>query len=250
MAGALKLLALVLWVLIWMPPVAIVRALKKKKMRGRLVMCATRGMLAILNVHVRLSGEVSATRPLLIASNHLSYLDILVIASAIDTRFVPKREVASWPFISWICTLLDVVYVDRRAGKIHEGTQALREALAQGEIVTLFPEATTGDGRHLLAFKSAFFESAQGVMIQAVAVAYRKIGGLPIDFNQWPLIAWYGDMSLMPHLWQLCALGRIEVELHFLAPFIYEEGMDRKTIAIQAHNQIREALAAPALGKD
>ena len=77
--------------------------------------------------------------------------------------------------------------------------------------------------------------------MQPVAIAYRKIRGLPIDYGQWPLIAWYGDMVLLPHLWKLLSLGRIGVELHFL-PVISSVGEDRKTLATQAHDIIETTL--------
>ncbi len=241
MIRILTLLLFVLWLVLWLPCVALAYLLKKKKLRGQIVIFACKGILFLFRVRVKLVGELAAKRPLLLVSNHLSYLDILVLASAVDCRFVPKKEIANWPVISSICKIIDVVYVDRSLGKISEGNQAIAAALAQGEVVALFPEATTGDGKHLLPFKPAFFEAAQGALVQPVAIAYRKIRGLPIDYGQWPLIAWYGDMVLLPHLWHLLSLGRIEVELHFLPP-LSSVGEDRKTLAIQAHDVIETTL--------
>lgn len=235
---------LILWVIGWFPLVAAAYFCKKKKLRGEMVKCVCRGMLRLMGVQVNQLGALHAGRPLLVVSNHLSYLDILVLASAMDCRFVPKKEIARWPVISSICTLLDVVYIDRRPGKIHEGNQAIAAMLAAGEVVVLFPEATTGNGRHLLPFKPAFFEAGQGVTLQPVAIAYRKIRGLPIDYGQWPLIAWYGEMLLLPHWWKLLSLGCIEVDLHFLPP-LESQGVDRKTLALQTHAMIEQALYPP-----
>jgi 1-acyl-sn-glycerol-3-phosphate acyltransferase len=194
-------------------------------------------MLWLCGVRVTVIGECVDTRPLLVVSNHLSYLDIPILGSVVDMRFVPKKEVASWPIIGFICKIIDAVFVDRNVKKIGEGQKALRAALSVGEVVALFPEATTGDGRHMLPFKPAFFEAAAGVMIQPVAICYRKICGLPIDYGQWSLIAWYGDMLLLPHLWHLLSLGNIDVELHFLPP-ISSLGMDRKSLAAAAQEAI------------
>ncbi len=241
MLRVVKLILVVVWVALWWLPVAAAHLLKKKKLRADMVKCFCRGMLLIVNVRVQVVGELSPARPLLVASNHLSYLDIPILASVLDCRFVPKKEIASWPVINLICAMMDVVYVDRSPGKIHEGNAAIQRVLAQGEVVALFPEATTGDGRLLLPFRPAFFEAAGGAVVQPVAIAYRKVCGLPIDYGQWPMIAWYGDMSLVPHLWNFLGLGRVEVELHFLPPLAMG-GEGRKTMAIQTHTAVLAAL--------
>jgi 1-acyl-sn-glycerol-3-phosphate acyltransferase len=241
MLRIIPLFLLVMWLVVWLPPVALAYAFKKKKLRGRMVKFVCKGLLRILGVQLKIIGEPSNERPLLMVSNHISYLDIWILASAVDCRFVPKSEIAQWPVIGLICRILDVVFIDRSTGKIMQGNQAIASALAQGEIVALFPEATTGDGKHMLPFKPAFFESAQGAAIQPAAIAYRKIRGLPIDYGQWPLIAWYGDMSLLPHLWKLLSLGKIEAELHFL-PLMEHSGEGRKQLALQAQSAIEAAL--------
>lgn len=241
MTRAIILLLVVLWIMFWIPLVAVAYFLDKKKLRARMAHVLSHGLLLLLGVRVKVIGSIEPGRPLLLVSNHLSYLDIPVLSSAVDVRFVPKKEIARWPVINFLCKIQDVVYVDRSPGKIGEGNQAIADMLARGEVVALFPEATTGDGKHLLPFKPAFFEAAQGALVQPVAIAYRRIRGLPIDYGQWPFVAWYGDMSLLPHLWQLLSLGKIEVELMFL-PAVESGGVDRKVLASQTHDAIAHAL--------
>lgn len=239
----LILFLLALWIILWFPPVALAAVFKKKALRGKMIRFFSRGVLLLVGVKVTTVGEVSGARPLLLVSNHLSYLDIPILASAVDCRFVPKKEIGGWPVLGTICKITDAVCVDRSRGKIGEGNEAIAAKLAESEVVALFPEATTGDGRHLLPFKPAFFEAAADAKVQPVAIRYRKIRGLPIDFGQWPLIAWYGDMELLPHLWHLLSIGKIEAELLFL-PVIGGKGEDRKMLASQAHDQIEAALLA------
>jgi len=244
----LSFTCLILWMLLWFPFVALAFLFKKKKLRAALVRILCKGMLFFCGVKVRVLGEVPTHGPLLIASNHLSYLDIPILSSILDCRYVAKKEIAKWPGVNWFCKMQEVVFIDRATAKISEGTSTIEQQLERGQIVTLYPEATTGDGKHLLPFKPAFFEAAHGAPVQPVALAYRKIRGLPIDYSQWPLIAWYGDMVLLPHLWKLMSIGKIEVEVHFL-PIIPTENLNRKEIAIQAHDAVEEALSLPALAK-
>lgn len=231
---------MLLWTVVWFFPVLFAYALKKKKLRGKMVHLYARVMLTLMGVQVKPIGELSQARPLLVVSNHISYLDILILFSLIDCRFVPKKEISTWPVINHFCKITDVVYVDRSKNKIHEGNSAIRQVLESGEVVVLFPEATTGDGKRLLPFKPAFFEAASEAHVQPVAIAYRKIRGLPIDYGQWPLLAWYGDMTLLPHMWKLLSLGKIEVEVHFLP--VLGPGQGRKNLAEQAHDEIGAAL--------
>lgn len=240
---------LFMWVLLMVPPVTLMHALKRKAQRARLIEFACKGVLAILNVHVKVVGELSAARPLLLVSNHVSYMDIPIIASVIEARFTPKSEIARWPLIGYCCKLFDCIFIDRNPKQIAKGQEDLSTALAEGSIVSLFPEATTGDGIHLLPFKPAFFDvavAAEGmppVVVQPVAILYKTISGLPIDSSQWPSVAWYGDMTLLPHMLGMLVMGRIGVELHLLPPITPQMGQDRKQLAALAQQAVSECLS-------
>ena len=89
----------------------------------------------------------------------------------------------------------------------------MRERLRAGDILVLFPEGTSGDGRSVLPFKSSFFGAAEypGVLVQPVSLAYRGHRNLPMDRRMLPSYAWYGDMDLAPHLLEALATGPVEV---------------------------------------
>ncbi len=239
---------LVMWLLVWLLPISLAHYLHKKPWRNAMLQRVNRGILRILNVQVILVGELPIERPVFLVSNHISYLDVPIIASVIDARFTPKSEIASWPFIGYCCRLFDSVFITRDAKNIEHGKQALSKALNEGAVVLLFPEATTGDGVHMLPFKPAFFDVAvvEGnnipVIIQPLAIRYMKISGLPIDKGQWPNVAWYGDMALLPHFINLISLGKIEVELHVLPIIIPQAGQDRKQLAKATETAIEQAL--------
>jgi 1-acyl-sn-glycerol-3-phosphate acyltransferase len=174
---------------------------------------------------------------LLVVSNHLTYMDIPVLASQFAMRFTPKSEIAKWPFIGFLCRITDCVFVDRRPGKVKDTADMLHNVLARGEILSFFPEATTGNGIHVLPFKSSFFSlaeeefSGQRLMVQPVAMTYTRVRNLPIDSMLWHKIAWYGDTELVPHLMEFLKLGAMHVDLHFLPPVSMEQYADRKELA-------------------
>ena len=56
-----------------------------------------RACLAVLGCRVTVRGAPAAA-PCLLVSNHISYVDILVLAAYSPARFVSKAEIADWPW--------------------------------------------------------------------------------------------------------------------------------------------------------
>ena len=118
-----------------------------------------RRMLKIVRLEACAGGPVP-TRGLLV-SNHLGYLDVLVIASLAPAVFVAKSEVKSWPVIGWLTQLGGTLFVDRgRRTHVSRVNDAIQAVLEQGALVVLFPEGTSSDGRTVLPFKSSLLEPA------------------------------------------------------------------------------------------
>lgn len=238
--------AVVLWVMVWFVPVLVAYLWKKNTARDNMVMVVCRGMVWLVGMRLQVVGTLSEARPLLVVSNHISYLDIIILGSVMPCRFTPKKEIAKWPVINIICKMLGCIFVDRAVAKIETTQQAIGAALQAGEVVAVFPEATTGDGKHLLPFKPALFEVAaqHHTTIQPVAIIYRKIRNLPIAGDDWPTIAWYGDMLFLPHLLNFLSLGRVDVMVKFLPSLSVQPEFSRKTLAELAQNQVAEAIEA------
>jgi 1-acyl-sn-glycerol-3-phosphate acyltransferase len=105
-----------------------------------------------------------------------------------------------------------------------------------------------------LPFKSSLFSIAEQeinmyngtgtheLFIQPAVISYTAIGSLPIDSTQWPMIAWYGDMDLVPHLWQLLKFPRIDAKLTLLPPVTLAEMGNRKKLAHYLRERTLEVL--------
>ncbi|MDE3038839.1 MAG: 1-acyl-sn-glycerol-3-phosphate acyltransferase, partial [Pseudomonadota bacterium] len=232
----LKLLLLFLWIVLCCLPAWVAKMLGKMAWRDGTVRLCYLGVLRIIGVRLKINGQLAEARPLLLVTNHVSYLDVALLGSVAAVRFAPKREVAGWPLIGAVCRLCDAVFIDRRPEKISEMKQVMKAALEKS-VVCLFPESTTGNGLHLLPFKSGFFSLGEDriggheLLVQPAAITYTRIRRLPIGSTEWPRIAWYGDMALLPHLLGMLRLGGIEVELAFLPPLRLSECGDRKQLA-------------------
>jgi len=191
----------------------------------------------LFGIDVRRRGTASSAHPTLFVSNHVSYMDIVVLGSLIDAAFIAKAEVRRWPFFGLLAQLQRCVFVDRRGVKAAAQNREITDRLAAGDSLVLFPEGTSGDGRAVLPFKSALFAVAHQVpdglplVVQPVSIAYTRLDRLPLGRALRPCIAWYGGMTLMPHLLTLLGLAAITVEVRFHPPLELGRYASRKALA-------------------
>ncbi len=208
----------------------------------------------VLGIRVIVRGPMSAERPTLFVANHLSYLDIAVLSSVIAGSFVAKREVAGWPLFGWLAKLQRTVFIGRRpAGVVGERDDIARR-LAEGSNLILFAEGTSGDGTRLLPFKSSLFAAAhqsvagRPIAVQPVSLAYTRLDGMPIGRAWRPYFTWYGDMGMLPHLWQAIGAGHLTVEIEFHRPVTIAGFASRKALAVHCEREIGAGLAAANRG--
>ena len=183
--------------------------------------------------------------PCLIVTNHVSWLDIVILSTLTPLSFVAKRQVAGWPLFGWLARLQRTVFIDReRRVSTHEHGDELQSRLQAGETLVLFPEGTSGDGTSVMPFKSSFFAAARapGIVIRPLTLAYSHCWGLPITRRTRPHVAWYGDMELLPHLWAVLCGGPITVKLVVHDAMSIATGLDRKQAARVAENTVRQGL--------
>ncbi|PZF77478.1 1-acyl-sn-glycerol-3-phosphate acyltransferase [Aestuariivirga litoralis] len=199
----------------------------------------------ILGVRLEVTGAARPHGPLLIAANHVSWLDIVVLSAVAPVSFIAKKEVAKWPFFGTLARLQRTVFVDRdRRHATADGRDEMRERLKAGDTLVLFAEGTSGDGRSVLPFKSSFFGAADtpGVVVQPVTIAYRGHRNLPMNRRTLPTYAWYGDMDLVPHLLGALRSGPIEVTVICHLPLSLGGELSRKALARHAEAEVRTGL--------
>src|SRR5690606_13065505 len=115
----------------------------------------------MIGLRVKVHGTIEANRPLLIASNHVSWKDILVLGAVADVVYIAKAEVRDWPVFGVLARLQATIFVEReQKRKTGDQVDEIARRLADGEIVVLFPEGTTSDGNRLLEIKTSLFGAA------------------------------------------------------------------------------------------
>lgn len=216
-----------------------------------------RYLLRVMGVRVKISGALDARRPLLIVSNHISWLDIVVISSLFPVSFIAKSEVGEWPVFGTFARLQRSLFVERaKRGKTGDVNRAIAARLMQGDALVLFAEGTTGDGLRILPFRTALIGAAQAsiagegetAFLQTLTISYPRIGGLPIGRANLPSIAWYGDMDLLPHLCDMLTLPGIDVEVTLGDVQVATPQSDRKTMARQMEIDVRASHARAMRG--
>lgn len=203
--------------------------------RQRLCAWWMRALLPLLPLRIRCHGQISPDTRLLL-SNHVSWLDIVVIGAHAPTHFLSKAEVRDWPLIGWLANAAGTVFI--RRGQVGEALQThLANALRQGNSLAIFAEGTTTPGDQLRTFHGRLLGCAidTATPIQPVAIAYHRNG---ITDRTAPFI---NNDEFTTHLFRLLGSAPIDVELHFLAELPTRHGQ-RTALARQAQRAVGQAL--------
>jgi 1-acyl-sn-glycerol-3-phosphate acyltransferase len=202
-------------------------------------------LLRILRIEARLHG-VALDRPsggFVIVANHVSWLDIFVLNAWQPSRFVAKAELARWPLIGWLIAGVGTLFIDRSNRRhAHDINRHAADALARGDVVAVFPEAATSDGRNVLHFHGSLLQPIVDFEghVQPIAIRYRTAAG---EHSEAP--SYVGDTTFIRSLWRIVSEPMLVVELH-LAPPVPARGAHRRAIARAAEEAIRAMVRGEA----
>jgi lyso-ornithine lipid O-acyltransferase len=167
----------------------------------------------------------------LLISNHLSYLDILVLSTLTPAVFVAKREVKSWPLMGLLAQLAGTVFIDRqRRTHVGEVNDEIETALADGALVVIFPEGTSSDGQTILPFKSSLLEPAtqRKHPLTVSCIQYTLTDG-----DAGAEVCYWGDAVFLTHMINLLSKRNVRAFVRFAS--IEQHSTDRKELAQQLH---------------
>ena len=177
---------------------------------------------------------------MLIVSNHQSYLDVLLHASLFPIRFTPKKDIKYWPILGFYLGISRPLWIDRKnRQKSAETVEEIHRTLADGVSLLIYPEGTTTDGESgMLPFKPTSFATVigTGFKIQPIITQYLR------DQDNWNP-AWYGDQTLLPHLWKFLGRKKTRVIVTALEPVTPLPGEDRKALAARVEKLMTGAMA-------
>jgi 1-acyl-sn-glycerol-3-phosphate acyltransferase len=190
----------------------------------------SRRILRVLGAKVAIDGEIPTES--LIVSNHLGYLDVFVLGSAIPAIFVAKSDVNNWPVIGLLCRLSGTLFVEReRRTSVSASLPQIRKTLDAGLPVVIFPEGTSSDGSAVLPFKTSLLEAGVNHRSTAAAINYELSDGSVADE-----LCYWRDMTFGPHFWNVLRKRDFTATLHFGKQ--RQPVADRKIMASALHDEV------------
>ncbi len=189
----------------------------------------------IINIHVEQQGELPE-RTALVVSNHISWLDIVVIGRCFPPYFVAKRDILDWPVIGYLARQAGTIFIHRGDKQnILATAERMVWLLKQNCHIIAFPEGTTTNGDEVLGFHASLFQPAMLTksLVQPVAIEY--LGATKA------LAPFVGDDEFIPHLVKILSLAKIEVRLSFL-PAINTSNKSRQTVCNESRTAIIDAI--------
>lgn len=195
-------------------------------------------LLNLLGLQVQCQGVPHAGAKLVV-SNHISWLDIIVINSVMPSRFVSKAEVGQWPVIGRLVTAAGTLYLVReRRRDAMRVLGLMAQALREGQTVAVFPEGTTGAGHEVMHFHANLVQSAidAPAPIQPVVLSYRDA-----QHAVSPSAAYIGDTGLIESLWMVASAQGLVVSVQIL-PAETVAHADRRALTERLHHEMSACL--------
>ena len=177
----------------------------------------------------------------LIVSNHLSYIDILVISSFFPSCFITSKEMKETFFLGQLCLLGGCLFVDRVNRKnLRNEVNQLSEALKYGLNVAIFPEAASTDGSVLNRFRRPLFQAAidSHSKILPICLNYRTVDTNPVSLKNRDTVFWYGDKPFLDHAIKLFSCKKIVVELNVLPYLSARDFPDKNLLADRCYELV------------
>jgi len=181
----------------------------------------------------------------MIVCNHVSWIDIPLVGAALTSRFVAKSDIQHWPMIGFIARAIGTFFIRRGTGGSKPLLEKLKPHLARGGSVVIFPEGTTTNGHNVLPFHPRLFQAALDCQaaVQPVALRY----GLTAKGED--IAPFIGDDTLFAHVVRMLKSPGLTAELFYCPPLLPEHYEDRMTMAQDAEEAIRRAVAPETVFK-
>jgi 1-acyl-sn-glycerol-3-phosphate acyltransferase len=240
--GFLRLAGLAIWTTLLFTVLVVGRRLcailrtSPTRLKSRLMQIWSRGVCALLGIRVTVQGSPPSP-PFLLVANHLSYVDIVILASRAEGVFVARGDLSGWPILGRLSRSVDTLYVDRQNRRdLPRIGSSMETMLREGRGVYLFPEGTSTGGETILPFKPAILDLAarNAIPVWHAAISYTTPPGATSASQA---VCWWGDMTFFKHLVNLTRLPGFEARLSFGdAPL---QSRDRKALAAGLWREVR-----------
>jgi len=198
----------------------------------------------IFRMKVQVEGQIEREGHVVFISNHVSYLDIPIIASVVPTAFVAKRDVDAWPFFGTLARLQRTHMISRAPADADKEKNAFIERLKEPLPLVLFAEGTNSLGGSILPFKSSMFEVFlnKNIKLQPLTISVLQVDEKQaVSDAEREIFAW-GDVEIPEHLWRFSKGKGCVIKLTFHKPLLASSYNDRKLLSNDAYKSVTEGL--------
>jgi 1-acyl-sn-glycerol-3-phosphate acyltransferase len=244
-----KLLRMWVWAQIWVHVICGVCTLSfifpflDRSNKDRKIQAWSKRILKIFHMQLVVHDAHLLDRgPYLIASNHISWLDIHVINAFKPIRFVAKSEVAEWPIFGWMAKQLGTVFIRRDSARHARQVVGQMAEVLKTECVCIFPEGTSTIGELVLPFKPNLFESAISAQVLVFPLAIQYLSKGSKERSQTP--AFVGDMGLLESMSKIIKNRSLIAQITIFPAYSegYQPRVDRKQLANYCQETISKSL--------
>ncbi|HRK72864.1 MAG TPA: lysophospholipid acyltransferase family protein [Rhodothermales bacterium] len=213
---------------------------KRRRIAYEEISHTARRLCNILNIEVRLQNQPPEADRGLVVSNHLGYIDMLVLASVWPVCFVARHTLEREFLFGWIAGTFQTIFVNRERKTATENfVREVRGRLNEGYRVLVFPEGRATLGDTVYPFKTGAFEAVAQTSLPIIPIymGLHEIDGVkPFGQIRWK-ICWHAPMPIFRHIWRLLSIRKTVFEVTFAESFsAYNH--TRKTASLAAHQQI------------
>ena len=205
------------------------------------IQALAQALLARMAIKLIVKGEPPAQGPVMLAANHISWLDILVMRAAHDCRFVSKAEVRHWPLIGSLAVGAGTLFIERESRRdamrvVHH----MAEHLRAGDILAIFPEGTTSNGVDLLPFHANLFQSAISAHAPVQPVALQFVDAATGEHSLAP--CYIDDDTLLGSIWRTLTAPPLCAVVTFGEPQL-AQGRERRAWAADVRSTLERLRA-------
>ncbi|WP_073908549.1 lysophospholipid acyltransferase family protein [Streptomyces sp. CB00455] len=204
--------------------------------RHALVRAWSAALVRAFGIRITVHGNPGPDGGRLVVANHISWLDIPLVAAVLPCRMLAKSDIRAWPVLGRLAARAGTLFIERdRIRSLPATVGALTRALLAGDRVTVFPEGSTWCGRAQGPFRRAAFQAALDarVPVQPVRLAYLHADGAPAGTP-----AFVGDDPLTASLWRIARARGVRAEVTLLPRIPPGRHPDRRDLATAAQTAV------------
>ncbi|MCK5860892.1 MAG: 1-acyl-sn-glycerol-3-phosphate acyltransferase [Candidatus Hydrogenedentes bacterium] len=179
-----------------------------------------------------------AAPPFYMVCNHLSYLDMVILARQTGCIFVSRADVEQWPFFGFVARSFYVLFINRTDRRdVARVNILIEETIAEGDAIAVFPESHTSCGLDINPFRSPLLQPAVtlDIPVNFASIYYRTAANAPAAGI---LCSWWKPIPFYVHFYRFLQYRGTTVTIQFGEKTI--RGTDRKVLAKELEEAVRK----------